>query len=37
MSSAICFNLDQPKILPSGNGLWNAEESLTLKKEAQVV
>ena len=26
MSSAICFNLDQSKILPSGNGLTTLSE-----------
>ena len=28
MSSAICFNLDQSKILPSGNGLTNQRKYL---------
>ena len=30
MSSAICFNVDQSKILSSGNGLNQAEHDLTL-------
>ena len=30
MSSAICFNLDQPKILLSGNGLINEQQNFRL-------
>ena len=31
MSSAICFNLDQSKILSSGNGLHNLDQIEILK------
>ena len=31
MSSAICFNLDQPKILLSGNGLKTAQRKNNCK------
>ena len=32
MSSEICFNLDQPKILSSGNGLTDDDDVLDLIK-----
>ena len=35
MSSAICFNLDQSKILPSGNGLNVAKMTILLFDRAE--
>ena len=33
MSSAICFNLDQFKILSSGNGLYESRENIVGRRD----